>query len=123
MKKLIAVAAVALALASGLAACSSSGKSGGRDDVSVMVGGLDKQIYLPFKLAANLGFYKDAGLNVTLSDEPAGVNAETAMIAGQVDGVGGFYDHNIDLQAKGKSTEAVVSMLQVPGRSSCAAPT
>nr|WP_275404212.1 ABC transporter substrate-binding protein [Pseudonocardia acidicola] len=80
-----------------------------------MVGGLDKQIYLPFMLAEKLGYYKDAGLDVTLSDEPAGVNAETAMLAGQVDAVGGFYDHNIDLQAKGQSTEAVVSMLQVPG--------
>jgi NitT/TauT family transport system substrate-binding protein len=37
------------------------------------------------------------------------------MLAGQVDGVVGFYDHNIDLQAKGQSTESVVSMLQVPG--------
>jgi NitT/TauT family transport system substrate-binding protein len=114
VKKLIAVAATAIVLASGLAACSSS-SSGGKDSMSIMVGGLDKQIYLPFMLAKELGYYKDAGLNVTLSDEPAGVNAETAMIAGQVNGVGGFYDHNIDLQAKGKSTESVVSMLQVPG--------
>lgn len=114
MKKPLALAASALALAAGLAACS-SGSSGGKSDVSVMVGGLDKQIYLPFMLAEKLGYYGDAGLNVTLTDEPAGVNAETAMIAGQVNAVGGFYDHNIDLQALGKNTEAVVSMLQVPG--------
>ena len=50
-----------------------------------------------------------------LFDEPAGVDATTAMLAGQVDGVGGFYDHTIDIQAKGKDTESVVSMLQVPG--------
>ena len=37
------------------------------------------------------------------------------MIAGQVQGVGGFYDHNVALQGKGKSTESVVSMLQNPG--------
>ena len=37
------------------------------------------------------------------------------MLAGQVQGVGGFYDHNIALQAQGKSSEAVVSMLQIPG--------
>jgi NitT/TauT family transport system substrate-binding protein len=80
-----------------------------------MVGGLDKQIYLPFMLAQNLGLAKAQGITIKLSDEPAGVNAETDMLAGQVNGVGGFYDHNIDLQAKGKSTEAVVSMLQTPG--------
>ncbi|WP_285724212.1 ABC transporter substrate-binding protein [Psychromicrobium xiongbiense] len=83
--------------------------------IKIMVGGLSKQIYLPFKLADQLGYYKDAGLNVQLSDEPAGVDAETNMISGQVDGVGGFYDHNQVLQAKGKATVSVISMLQVPG--------
>jgi NitT/TauT family transport system substrate-binding protein len=66
-------------------------------------------------LTQQLGFYAQQGLNVQLSDEPAGVNAETGMVAGQIDGVVGFYDHNLDLQAKGKSTEAVTQMLQVPG--------
>jgi len=117
MRTTCVVAAAALAL--GVSACESStapGTSGSSSTaISVMVGGLDKQIYLPFMLAQKLGYYKDAGLDVTLSDEPAGVNAETAMLAGQVDAVGGFYDHTIDLQAKGQKTEAVVSMLQVPG--------
>ena len=110
--KRIAFVAVAAALAVG--GCSShggAGSPGGADHVSIMVGGLDKQIYLPFMLAERLGFYKAGGVDVKLSDEPAGVDAETAMLSGQVDGVGGFYDHNIDLQAKGQSTEAVVSML------------
>ena len=113
MNKKLAIGAVA-ALAAALAACSSAHGSTG-NSVSLMVGGLDKQIYLPFTLAEKLGYYKAAGLDVQLEDEPAGVDAETAMLAGKVDGVGGFYDHNIDLQAKGQSTESVVSMLQVPG--------
>lgn len=117
MKKSIVVVAAAAALVVGVSACSSSGGSSGSsaDTVSIMVGGLDKQIYLPFMLAEKLGYPQQEGVNIKLSDEPAGVEAETAMIAGQVDGVGGFYDHNIDLQAKGKSTESVISMLQVPG--------
>jgi NitT/TauT family transport system substrate-binding protein len=85
------------------------------DKISIMVGGLNKQIYLPYMLAERLGYYKAAGLDVSLSDEPAGSDATTAMLAGQVDGVGGFYDHTIALQAVGKSAESVVSMLQVPG--------
>ena len=37
------------------------------------------------------------------------------MLAGQVQGVGGFYDHTIVLQGKGKAAESVISMLQNPG--------
>lgn len=124
-KKWIAGAGMALALVAAMTGCANTASTAGQapqqagdangQEVKLMVGGLNKQIYLPFKLADQLGYYKDAGLNVQLSDEPAGVDAETNMLSGQVDGVGGFYDHNQVLQAKGKSTEAVVTMLQVPG--------
>ena len=80
-----------------------------------MVGGLSKQIYLPFMLAKQLGYYDKIGVNVSLVDEPAGGDATQNMLAGQVQGVGGFYDHNIALQAQGKFSESVVSMLQIPG--------
>jgi NitT/TauT family transport system substrate-binding protein len=118
-RKVLAGTATA-ALALGATACGSSShsshsSSGGGNTVRIMVGGLDKQIYLPFMLAQRLGYYTAAGLNVVLSDEPAGVDAENQMLAGNVDAVGGFYDHNIDLQAKGKSTESVAQMLQAPG--------
>ena len=83
--------------------------------VKIMVGGLNKQIYLPAKLSEILGNFKKYGVNVELSDEPAGVDAETAMLSGQVDLVLGFYDHNIDLQTKGKSTINVATLLQAPG--------
>ncbi|MED4227547.1 ABC transporter substrate-binding protein [Neobacillus cucumis] len=83
--------------------------------VSIMVGGLEKIIYLPFMLAEKLDLYKEEGLNVTLISESAGQNAETALLAGQVDGAGGFYDHTLDLQSKGKKVEAVVTMADVPG--------
>jgi len=83
--------------------------------VTIMVGGLSKQIYLPFMLAKQLGYYDKAGVNVNLVDEPAGGDATENMLAGQVQGVGGFYDHNIALQAQNKSSESVVSMLQIPG--------
>lgn len=118
--KTAAALGVGLTLTAGLVACGSSGSgsttdSAGKPVVKIMVGGLDKQIYLPAMLAQRLGYYSQQGLDVQLSDEPAGVNAETDMVAGQVDAVVGFYDHNIDLQAKGKSTEEVVQLLQVPG--------
>lgn len=113
-RKLLVVAITGATLALGLTACGSD-SGGDSGSVQIMVGGMDKQIYLPAKLAQKLGYYKEQGLDVHLLDEPAGVNAETALVAGQVDGAVGFYDHNLDLQGKGKSTESVVQMLQVPG--------
>jgi NitT/TauT family transport system substrate-binding protein len=94
---------------------SQSAAPAGAPKLTVMVGGLSKQIYLPFMLAKQLGYYAKAGVNINLIDEPAGGDATKNMIAGQVQGVGGFYDHNIALQALGKSSESVVSMLQIPG--------
>ncbi|MDE8343446.1 MAG: ABC transporter substrate-binding protein, partial [Acidocella sp.] len=35
--------------------------------VTMMVGGIDKQIYLPYQLAQNLGFFKKYGVNMELS--------------------------------------------------------
>jgi NitT/TauT family transport system substrate-binding protein len=94
---------------------SSSTASTGTPRVSIMVGGLEKIIYMPYMLAEKLGYYKDAGVIVTLVEESAGQDAELALLAGQVDGAGGFYDHTLDLQTKGKKVEAVVTMADVPG--------
>ena len=85
------------------------------DKISIMVGGYEKQIYLPAKLAEGLGYFKDEGLDVELLNEPAGVDAENEMLAGAVQGVVGFYDHCIDLQGKGKFVESVVQFSQAPG--------
>jgi len=87
----------------------------GTPDLTIMIGGMSKQIYLPYTLAQQLGYYDKAGVSVSLIDEPAGGDATTNMLAGQVQGVGGFYDHTVVLQGKGKATESVVSMLQNPG--------
>jgi NitT/TauT family transport system substrate-binding protein len=118
------LAAMGAAMALAVTACSSTatqstaainaGDASGTA-VSIMVGGLNKQIYLPFMLAERLGYYKAQGLNITLTDEPAGVDATTNMLAGKVDGVGGFFDHTIALQGLGQSAESVVSMLVTPG--------
>uniref|UniRef100_UPI0007C76D58 ABC transporter substrate-binding protein n=1 Tax=Peterkaempfera griseoplana TaxID=66896 RepID=UPI0007C76D58 len=121
-------AAAAAALLLPLAACandaaSNSGTAVAKDTgpavsgpkVKIMVGGLDKVIYMPAMLTQRLGFFKAEGVNVELLTEPAGVDATTALIAGDVQGAVGFYDHTIDLQAKGKSVESVVQFSQAPG--------
>ena len=84
--------------------------------VTLMVGGIDKQIYLPYQLAQSLGFYKKYGVNVELSTEQnGGVGAETAMVSGQVDMAGAWYVHAIDFQAKGKNVVDVVQLSGAPG--------
>lgn len=85
------------------------------DKVTLMVGGYEKIIYLPAKLAERLGYFKDEGLDVTLLNEGAGVDAENELLAGAVQGVVGFYDHCIDLQAKGKVITSVVQLSHAPG--------
>lgn len=85
------------------------------DKITIMVGGYEKQIYLPAKLAESLGYFKDEGLDVELLNESAGVDAENQLLAGAVQGVVGFYDHCVDLQAKGKFVKSLVQFSQAPG--------
>ena len=85
------------------------------DRLRLMVAGADKQIYLPVTLAASLGYFKAQGLEVELLSEPSGVNAEDELLSGTVQGVVGFYDHAISLQAKGKFVQAVVQLGRAPG--------
>lgn len=99
---------------SGGAGTAATGDSG-NPQVKIMVGGIDKVIYLPAKLTEQLGYFKDAGVDVQLATEPSGATAENVLVAGQVQGVVGFYDHTITLQAQGKCIESVVQLAKVPG--------
>ena len=127
---LVALAAAATASTLAIAACSSSsstssgsttaqqggGSSSSMPTVTMMVGGIDKQIYLPYQLAQDLGFYKKYGVNMVLSTEQAGgVGAEDAMASGQVNMAGAWYTHTIDFQLKGKPVEDVVQLSGSPG--------
>ncbi|MGW0083776.1 ABC transporter substrate-binding protein [Streptomyces sp. NPDC003393] len=118
-----ASAAAGLLALSSLTACANdaagstahSGGGGKGEHVKIMVGGLDKVIYLPAMLTQRLGYFSAEGLDVELLSEPAGVQAETALVSGQVQGAVGFYDHTLDLQVKGKQVESVVQFSHAPG--------
>jgi len=122
-RSICAVVAVG-ALALGLAACSSStgGSASGSNGsaslptVKMMVGGIDKQIYLPYELAERLGYYKKYGVNMQLSTEQnGGVGAEDAMASGQVDLAGAWFIHTVDFQSKGKDVINLVQLSGAPG--------
>lgn len=128
MKHKIYAVAAAGAVALSLAACggssgSGSAASGGSTSgsaemptVSLMVGGIDKQIYLPYQLAEQLGYYAKYGVKVELSTEQqGGVGAEDAMASGQVDMVGAWYVHTVDFQSKGKNVISLVQLSSAPG--------
>jgi NitT/TauT family transport system substrate-binding protein len=116
MRKAFAVLAVGvLALAGCRGTSPDAAKTETTTDVKIMVGGIDKVIYLPAKLTEQLGYFKAEGLNVQLLTEPSGATAENVLISGDVQGVVGFYDHTIDLQTKGKCIKSVVQFADVPG--------
>src|SRR5665647_2923484 len=85
------------------------------DKITIIIGGYEKQIYLPAKLTESLGYFKAEGVEVELLNEASGVDAENEMLAGVVQGVVGFYDHCVDLQTKGKYVQSVVQFGQAPG--------
>jgi NitT/TauT family transport system substrate-binding protein len=84
-------------------------------NVSIMVGGLDKQIYLTATLAKQLGLYEAEGLKVDLVDEPSGQSAEDALLVGEVQVAFGSYDHPIDLAGLNKQVVNVFQALIAPG--------
>lgn len=131
MKHRIYAVATAAAVVASLAACggNSAGSSASGSGtaaatagsttmptVKLMVGGIDKQIYFPYQLAQDLGYYKKYGVNVELSTEQqGGVGAEDAMGSGQVDLAGAWYVHTVDFQSKGKDVINLVQLSGAPG--------
>ncbi|MFF3227409.1 ABC transporter substrate-binding protein [Nocardia suismassiliense] len=89
--------------------------SDGRPQITIMVGGLEKVIYLPAMLTKQLGLFEKNDIDVSLLGEQSGANAETALLTGDVQAVVGFYDHTVDLQAKEQCLTSVVQFADVPG--------
>lgn len=114
MKAKLIMAAAALgiaALLSGPAAAQQLEKK----DVKLAVGGKPLLYYLPLTLAERLGYFKDAGLNVEISDFGGGAKSLQALIGGSADVVTGAFDHAIQMQAKNQPIVAVVELGRFPG--------
>jgi NitT/TauT family transport system substrate-binding protein len=112
MKRLIqgAVTALcALVLATGIAAAQSKVK------VSIAVGGAGCLCYLPTVLAKQLGEYDKAGVEIELIDFKGGSQALQAVIGGSADVVSGYYDHCVNLAAKGQALQSFVIFNRYPG--------
>ncbi|AWK85115.1 ABC transporter substrate-binding protein [Azospirillum thermophilum] len=112
-RKLIALAAMALAL--GAAVPGAGAQTVEKKDLKLAVGGKPLLYYLPLTLAERLGYFKEAGLNVEISDFGGGAKSLQALIGGSADIVTGAYDHTIQMQAKGQPIVAVTQLGRYPG--------
>ncbi len=109
-----------LAAAAGIAALLLALTGSGRAQVetprlTVAVGGQALYIYLPLTLAQQLGYFKDAGVDVDIVDVAGGARALEALLGGSASVVCGFIDHTIEMQAQGKSIRMFVLYDRYPG--------
>jgi len=83
--------------------------------VRLAVGGKSSLYYLPLTITERLGYFKDAGLEVEISDFAGGAKSLQALIGGSADVVTGSFDHTIQMQAKSQSITAVALLGRFPG--------
>src|SRR5215475_4859637 len=83
-------------------------------DVRLGVGGAPALYYLPLALTERLGYFKQQGLNVEVSDFKGGSQSLTALIGGSADVVTGAYEHTIRMQVKGQDIQAVIELGRYP---------
>jgi NitT/TauT family transport system substrate-binding protein len=101
------VALAALILSSGLALAQSK--------VTLAIGGASCLCYLPTMLAKQLGEYEKAGVNVEMVEFKGGSEALKAVMGGSADVVSGYFDHCVNLAAKGQHLQSFVVYDRYPG--------
>jgi NitT/TauT family transport system substrate-binding protein len=97
-----------------LAAAAASAQAPEKKDVHIAVGGKAALYYLPLTIAEQLGYFKDEGLEVKISDFAGGSQALRAVVGGSADVVSGAYEHTINMQAQKQSMVAFVQMGRLP---------
>jgi NitT/TauT family transport system substrate-binding protein len=83
-------------------------------DVHIAVGGKAAFYYLPLTVAEQLGYFKDEGLNLKISDFAGGSAALKAVVGGSADVVSGAYEHTISLQGKKQYFQAFALQGRLP---------
>src|SRR5262245_13424521 len=109
-KTVVAAFALTLALIGPAAAQAPEKK-----DVVLGVGGKSALYYLQLTLTERLGYFKEQGLNVTITDFGGGAKSLQSLIGGSADVVTGAYEHTIRMQSKGQPIVAVVELGRFPG--------
>jgi NitT/TauT family transport system substrate-binding protein len=97
-----------------LAAAAASAQAPEKKDVHIAVGGKTAFYYLPLTIAEQLGYFKDEGLSVKISDFAGGSQALRAVVGGSAEVVSGAYEHTISLQGKKQHFRAFVLQGRLP---------
>jgi NitT/TauT family transport system substrate-binding protein len=85
-----------------------------RKDVHLAVGGKAALYYLPLTVAEQLGYFKQEGLDLKISDFAGGAQSLRAVVGGSADVVAGAYEHTINMQAQKQALIAFVQMGRLP---------
>ncbi len=85
-----------------------------KSKVSIAVGGKAGFYYLPLTIAERLGYFKDEGLEVEISDFEGGSKALQAVVGGSADVVSGAWENTIDQQPKGLNMQGFVLQGRYP---------
>jgi len=83
--------------------------------VTLAIGGASCLCYLPTMLAHQLGEFKKAGVEVNVVQFKGGSEALKAVLGGSADVVSGYFDHCVNLAAKGQHLQAFVVYDRFPG--------
>jgi NitT/TauT family transport system substrate-binding protein len=83
-------------------------------DVHIAVGGKNAFYYLPLTIAEQLGYFKQEGLEVKISDFAGGAQALRAVVGGSAEVVSGAYEHTISMQGKKQYMTAFVLQGRLP---------
>ncbi|NWG25019.1 MAG: ABC transporter substrate-binding protein [Pseudorhodoplanes sp.] len=83
--------------------------------VTLAIGGASCLCYLPTMLAYELGEYKKAGVDVEMVEFKGGSEALKAVMGGSADVVSGYFDHTVNLAAKGQKLQSIVVYDRFPG--------
>ena len=113
MKVLKSVAAALVLSLAFAGAASAQGVE--KKDLTLGVGGKGLLYYLQLTLTERLGYFKEQGLNVTVTDFGGGAKSLQSLIGGSADVVTGAYEHTIRMQVKGQPIQAVIEMGRFPG--------
>ena len=102
-------ALAALVLSTGLMSGLASAK------VTIAVGGASCLCYLPTMLAESLGEFKKAGVEVEVIQFKGGSESLKAVMGGSADVASGYFDHCVNLAAKGQHLQSFVVYDRFPG--------
>ncbi len=109
------VAAMAMAMAMALVGTAFAQDKPELAKVRIGVGGKASLYYLPLSITERLGYFKDEGLDVEISDFQGGSRSMQALVGGSVDVASGAYEHTITIQPKGQNIQAFVAQGRYPG--------